>query len=484
LAEYRASRYAQAIAVFDEILRERPEHAGALYYRGLARARQGELDGAIADLQKAGRLDPALPVSLDLGFLYFQKGDRGKARSWLEKAAAETPPGSRAKLLLGILAFEEGSLDEAMELFQQAASTDPDIAPTAEYYRGVIAAKKGRTEEARASFARARESEDEAIARAARGYLQTLVSERAPMPSPARVVPGPLSLYAFAGFEYDSNVFLEDTPIIPEKSDGRFVLGLGAAYRALESTPVNLALGYDLYQSVHFDLTEQNLQGHTGWATIEFGDGPLSGGVDGAYSFYLIEDRTYFQEILGSPFLALAERDLGQLEVYYRARGRDYLGKPFDPARDAINHAAGVRQTFYLGDTDRTLDVGYQHDREDPESRQSGRDFEYSGNEVDVGLRWRLDQLGQIELRYGFRNEDYANFNSRGIEFLLLPNGTVVQTRRERRDDAHWVAAIVSRALGPHVYVQVAYLGRLNDSNIEVFDYDRHIVSTTIGLRF
>ena len=55
-------------------------------------------------------------------------------------------------------------------------------------------------------------------------------------------------------------------------------------------------------------------------------------------------------------------------QVYYRLRGRDFAGQPFEPYRDAINNAIGLRQMFLLGAFDRTLTIGYQWSDNDPAS--------------------------------------------------------------------------------------------------------------------
>lgn len=491
LASYHAGQFADAIDKFDDVLRADPERVGALYYRGLAKAQMERYGEAIPDLESAGRSQPDLPVAESLGRCYFETGQRAEAKTWLQKAIGQRPPGAAASLLLGIIAYEEGDLPEAERRLAAAEVGAPNLKGSVAYYRGMIAAQQGRREDARARFVVAQSAADPAVARAASGRLQSLGERPAPVAAVPRLgVPG-LSASAFAGFEYDSNVVLQDIDVSTGKSDGRFVLGAGGIYQAIRGDQIRWNVGYDIYQSLHFDLSDFNLQGHTLRTDLEFGDSWIVPGIDAQYAFYLIEDRTYFQELLGSPFLLIDEMGIGQVELYYRIRGRDYLSKPFNPARDATNHAIGFRQVFFLGAADQTVDVGYQFDREDPESSRSGREFDYSGNQVDIGVRWPIPGIAGIELRYGFRNEDYTHGNSRAeVEVVQRPGGVVEERRLNRRDDLHWVLVAVTRDLTDRVYARLGYIGQFNDSNIvnvagdEFFGYDRHIVSATLGVNF
>jgi tetratricopeptide (TPR) repeat protein len=59
IGEKRGSDLEGAIADYSKALRLNPHYAEAFYYRGIARADQGDLEGAIADVEQgAARLAP------------------------------------------------------------------------------------------------------------------------------------------------------------------------------------------------------------------------------------------------------------------------------------------------------------------------------------------------------------------------------------------------------------------------------------------
>jgi hypothetical protein len=301
-----------------------------------------------------------------------------------------------------------------------------------------------------------------------------------PFPVPGAPV---ARLYVLAGFEYDSNVVLEDTPLITDEADGRFVFGAGGTYSLMNDERVRWDIGYDFYQNIHFQIDEIKLQGHTVRSSVEVGSGIVTPGLHAAYNAYLLEADGYFHEILGTPYASIDEAGYAEGLLFYRIRARDYFATPFDPAQDAINHAVGVRQIVPVGTGE--VDAGYQFDRNDPVSSFSGRDFDYKGHEVDAGVVWPFPEIAEIELRYGYRNEDYLHGNSAFLPIRgTLPDGTGVSIRTKRRDDSHYVSLAGTRDLTEQIYVRLGYRFRTNDSNVPTFSYDRHTVSAIAGVRF
>jgi tetratricopeptide (TPR) repeat protein len=53
-------RFTQAIADYDAAIAQNSRFAGALYGRGIARLQQGDAEGAVADMDAAKSIDPAI----------------------------------------------------------------------------------------------------------------------------------------------------------------------------------------------------------------------------------------------------------------------------------------------------------------------------------------------------------------------------------------------------------------------------------------
>jgi tetratricopeptide (TPR) repeat protein len=487
LAAYQAGNYAEAITVFDDLLREQPQRASALYYRGLAKAKLGRFADAIPDFEAAKQQDPTLPVAGSLGAAYFQLQRYREAKPWLQKALAEDPGAAGpANLALGIIAYNEEDYGEADARLAQAEAGGPSVQGTAAYYRGLAATRQARDAEARAAFTRALAATDPSIAQAATRQLALLSSRK--MPSqvtglrsrPMPLPEAPLArLYLFTGYEYESNVVLEDTPFITNESGNRFVLGAGGTYRALDTDRVRWDLSYDFYQNVYLDLSNNlDLQGHTVRSSTAFGSGTVVPGFHLSYSAYLIGSSGYFDEVVGTPFVAFEETGIGETQLFYRTRGRDYLSPPFDPVEDAVNYAVGFRQFFRLGTGGETIDVGYQFDRNVTRGTNTPRsglpdseDFDYEGDEADAGVTWPIASVGVIEVRYGYRLEDYVHFNS------------LLQFLGKRHDNTNYFNSVLTHDLTERIYARLQFRGRFNNSNVNDFDYDRLTLSLTMGVR-
>ncbi|MFQ5667021.1 MAG: tetratricopeptide repeat protein [Candidatus Binatia bacterium] len=478
LVSFNTGQWERAYRLFDQAVQADGTDAGALYYRGLTQARRGARAAAIRDLTRALKLDPALPhAALDLGILNFDAGQYRGAKAWLERARQQGGDRFTAAFFLGLTLYRLGD-DTAAGAYLNEAKADPALRPAAQYYAGLALMRQGKTAAARAELSRAaREQPESQLGRTAARYLAG-VEARQPPSALRRERRKRWSLYGELGFEYDDNVVIapSDSEVkaaegISRQSDGRSVIALGGDYRLLDTDFGSLRAEYDFSQSIHFRLNEFDLQGHR--VRLEAASRParVSYGVAATYDFYALNYQSFFQEGLATPWVALTEGRNAATQVYYTFRVRDFFRRPFDPARDAADHALGVRQYLTLGSPDRVLSVGYQFDSEDTFASGLGaRDFENNGHQVDIGLALPVLSLVRAEFSYTGRLEDYQFLNSRAnFQF-------------RRHDNEHQFGLALTRELTRHLSVSLSYFGVINNSNISAFDYDRNIVSALVRM--
>jgi tetratricopeptide (TPR) repeat protein len=472
LLPFNGGRWEEAYQLFNQAVEADANDAVAWYYRGLTEARQGMTDEAIRDIQKALGLNPKLPhASLDLGIAYLSAGKQAEAKRSLEQAYQEGYEQLTAAFFLGLTHFRLGDDAAALKSFTEAKA-DPEVRGAAQYYSGLLLVKQGQTEAARPELeGAAHDLQQSEAGRAAQDYLLTGGVEA------ANAAP-PWSIGAGVHLEYDSNVTIgsssslapSTTRDISGKSDGRFVVDAGGRYTFLDTAGWSLRGSYDFSQSVHFVLTDYDLQGHRLGLGVESQSGRFRYGIAGQYNFFALNYQTFYQEGLGTPWVTVGEGENAATQVSYTVRGRDFFRAPYDPGRDAINHSFAVRQFVDLGEYRPLLSLGYQFDLEDPISNgPQGMTFEYTGNQVDIDVVWPIADLLRVHLAYLYRHEDYDSFNS----------GYGV---KKRKDDAHQFVAGMERDLNDNWTLDVHYLGVINGSNVPDFDYDRHIVSA--GVRF
>lgn len=497
LVPYHAGQFEQAFELFDQAVAADGQDALALYYRGLAQARRGATEAAVADLRGALQIEPRLPnASLDLGVALFDLGQFADARRSLEVAHGRGESPATAAFFLGLCAYRLGEHDAAGTWFAEA-SDDPSLRQSALYYAGLARLRAGDTLGAQGLLRQSADAApDTEIGRIAARFA---ASPGAAQASVADAGAAPWSVYADTRLEYDSNVVVGASDGVDgtdAAGDGRPVLLAGGSYRFLDSAAGALVGSADLGQSIHFserDFDLSSVQLRLDWNGAP---GRWQYGAGGGYEFYGLGYDAFSQAFHVQPWAAFRQTDATATQAYWRFRYRDFLDSPFDPFRDGFNNAVGLRQ-LWLPLARLETSVGYQFDAETPEDTGSGDpflaagadDFAYFGHQLDLGARSPLEipGLGAAELRggYRFRLDDYTEPNSRtravgsdgdGSPREDIENTVALQLAGDLgRPD--WLAGSGLRQLE----LSVGLIAQFNGSNIDEFEYNR--IVGTIGLQ-
>jgi len=510
LVPFHAQRWEEAFRLLDDAVKADPNDAAAVYYRGLANARLGFPDRATADIEHALSLRPDLQQAvLDLGILHFETGNYNEAQEWLQRAYRAPANHFSAAFFLALTKLRLGDAKAAQPLLAEAAK-DPALRPTAQYYQAVAALRAGDSRGARELFTQAQAGPPDAeTTQIARQY----VSGGSSTAAPAVALEKPWAVHADAGFGYDTNVVLApDNVTLPAtgrtirncytmvngkcvgldtkgESDGFFAVAFGGTYRLFAVDLGEGSLGYDFYQSVHFQTPSFDLQNHELHLDLSTRpQGAFQFGVSGFYDFYLLDYASFYQQGRGVPWATFYEGRIAATQVYYQIIGQDFLGSetstvnspggpgyslrnPFNPFRDAVNNAFGARQFFLLGAVDRFMSIGYQWDNNDPLSKD-GTDFTYTDNIIEARVDFGLFGLVNGQVGYAADFQDYDHKNSRN-DF----------TKRRHDFDNQIVIRFVRR-LTDYLTADLAYYGVINDSNIPDFQYNRNIVELGVRMSF
>ena len=471
LVEFHADHFDKALALFDQAVAADPADIYAHYYRAVTRAHLNDMEGAVADLRIVLAAKPDLEqAQLDLGVALVQTGKYREALPWLKQAQQVPDLDGHASLFLGIAQLRLGELSSAQTSFERARTRDPKQELTARYYLGVTEYQLGKLSSSRDHFAYvAQASPDTDMGREANTFLERIQTVQARWQYQA---------YGSLGFQYDSNVPLLNgtTSALPgidnRQADGAMTIGLGGAYIPWQNDLITLSLGYDFFQSVHFDLVGFNLQDHGPSVQVSFDTNPVQFGVLGRYDYYMLENNSFLQEATALPWLTVPEGDFGRSEGYFRFRRRDFKNSAYF-VLDSLDYAIGVRQVMNLGSPDRYFSVGYQFDRNDPVVDQDNpipfgpNGYGYDGNEVNIGGGWLLPQSITANATVSYRRNRYKFVASEG-----------------RKDDEYMATVALSRPIMQHLNLIVAYLGDYNNSTKSIFDYDRSMASVAMEVRF
>jgi Tfp pilus assembly protein PilF len=483
LIELQAGRYPAALELFQEAVDADPSDVHARYYRAVARARLGDREGAIADLRGVLAAEPNFDeAALDLGVELIEEQRYDEAEPWLKQAQRSPALAARASLFLGIAQLRAKQLVAAQESFGRVVD-DPEHGLTARYYAAVVDYQLGNWSAAEEAFTAVVQAQpDSAIGREAQRFLELLKSTERRW----------YALSAGLGLNYDSNVILapgvgggaaQDVLEVSQQGDGEVTIRASALVVPWRRASTAVSIGYDFFQSYHFELVEFDLQNHGVTAQVGSESGPVRYGALGRYDYSLLDTQSFLQAATAWPWLTVRTGDIGRLSLFYRMVWSDYKQIAF-AVRNSFNHAVGVTQFFELGIPELILSVGYQFDFEDPDIDQHLVDtgaftvdeadsFGYQGNEVSIGGAWQFPLDIGAEARFAYRYEYYASQSA-----LFTPSGA------RRRDNEFLLFLTLRRQIWESVDAVVGYFGDFNDSNDPPFDYDRSIVSVGVEARY
>jgi Tfp pilus assembly protein PilF len=458
LVLFHAQRYQEALTLFEQAVEVDPDDVYALYYRGVARGRLGDSEGAIQDLRAVAERKPDLSAaSLELGVALVDDGRAAEAMPWLERAQQVPELDGQASFFLGIAQLRSGRDASAEANFERAANADPKLALAALYYRGVAAYQTARWSEAEDRFrAVTSQSPGSKLGREAADFLASIEARQA----------RDFRLFADLSVFYDSNVTIgpDDDTVSDEigvsgEDDGGVAVTVGGGFTPLRTQRALVNVSYDFFQSFYFDLTDFDLQDHRPSVEVVGRAGPTRFGLLGRYDYYTLNAHRFLQEATAFPWFTLYYGAASRFDLSYRMRYRDFLDSDFE-LRSGFNHSMGIQYVFNFGDWARFVSVGYRYDLENPDgSSDEAKAFGYDGHEASVGVGWTFPAGIWGDAGYAYHYESYDS-DSGG-----------------RRDHDHRIFAAVGKELTDWLLVRCSYSGTINDSNQDVFQYDRNIVS-------
>lgn len=126
-------RYADGIALLQDITTKQPKLTAAHVDLGIALAKTGELDKAEASLKRAIELQPKHPIAWnELGLVQRRQGKLADAKASYEKSLAAAPGFHFARLNLAVLCdlylTDAGCALDNYLLYQQAVPDDKQVA--------------------------------------------------------------------------------------------------------------------------------------------------------------------------------------------------------------------------------------------------------------------------------------------------------------------------------------------------------------------
>lgn len=151
LAELMNGRIDDAIATFDQVLKQDPSFEEARFNRGIARLQKGDGAGATSDFEAVYARE-ASPLRARAAYHAALASDAMKnaaaAEQWLRRSIAVDPQTWDAHLYLGVLLERQQKFQEAGRAYKEYLSANPDSVIAALRF-GVVAQRAGYLDAAR-----------------------------------------------------------------------------------------------------------------------------------------------------------------------------------------------------------------------------------------------------------------------------------------------------------------------------------------------
>lgn len=123
-------KHSECIALLQDHLKSRPDHAIAHYYLGTIYNNLNRFPEAIEHLQQALQLDPSLAIAHNnLGYAFIQSGQLSAGIDSCLRAIEIQPNLAIAYLNQGLALNNQGRVSEAIAWFQETLRIDPDYHP-------------------------------------------------------------------------------------------------------------------------------------------------------------------------------------------------------------------------------------------------------------------------------------------------------------------------------------------------------------------
>lgn len=513
--------------------------AAALQLRGRCLIQLQRWTPAIAALEEARRLDPGLDrIDLELGVARFHQGDREGAARAVAAARARGTSGPELELYEGLVALQRAEQRAAAERFRSARRGDPYLDPIASFYEGLAWQAAQDQAQAREALERVvRSAPGTPWAQAARRALRSgaaaatrgLVDRRdiqgiqqAERPLGSLIDPG-RELRRWASFsiggEYDDNVVLRGSGVplpddISNESDPRLVWTGEAGIELWRTTDWAAGLVAAYYGSAHDDANRFNSQYPTLTAWLDRRiDEATTARLQYDFGYAWVDADPYLLHHTFTPALFREWGESGTSRLFVQLDWNNFLfsnqdlpagtagpgstcpnepvsGLPFarcGPAgldeeralnRDGFGTIAGIDHVYPLTD-DVALRGGLRFHR----YSSRGSEYSFQGYEGILGLRALLPQEFVVDLQGSWMYAPFRNASvfpdsdaPRGQEHTL---GDV-----RRREKATRIDVILERPINEWLTASARYSYYDNDSNTDIYDYDRDIVGGYLTVRW
>ncbi|MDD5439746.1 MAG: tetratricopeptide repeat protein [Candidatus Omnitrophica bacterium] len=465
--QFRQENYDEALVTLKTARAGQPDNPLAAYYLGLTYKRMENYVESSKELEASLTMTPRIKGALiELIDCLYRLDRLDDAKKWIKVAEDEGIRPAQAAFLKGLTLLRSGDYQAAIESLTNAKGLDPELTASADYQIGVAHLRLKNYSAAKDVFKDIVSLDPNAdVAVYANRYLDALERKTE--------AERPLHLFLRFAFESDSNVILKpaDTSLITnitDQHDTREVWDFKGDYTWKGNDTFSVKYGYGLHYALENQLTNYNILGNLLSVEPRLAYEKVMVSFPANVTHYVVDDKNYLAALaLGNMnnFL-IAPSQMAQLGGFYKYK--NYLRPPFGDEDRTGNELIGTAGWFlFFMNNEGFLNARYAINQDWAE----GNNWEYFGNRFDIGF---LTPILNKKLKCGANGELFIQ-NFENVHTVYL---------KKRRDYVWSVSTLVSYEFIKNTELQFQYTYVNDRSNINIYDYRRHVVTGAIQYKF
>ncbi|MCM8774861.1 MAG: tetratricopeptide repeat protein [Candidatus Omnitrophica bacterium] len=465
--QFRQENFDEALEILSAARQSYPDNPLAAYYLGLTYKRMEDYVNARKELEASLEMTPKIKGALiELIDVLYRLGQLEDAKKWIRVAETEGIRPAQAAFLKGLTLLKDEQYDEAIESFRNAKGLDETLAQPSNYHIGIAYLKQQKFDKARQAFDQIVSiSPDTDIAAYANKYIEAI----------DRKAEGqrPFHFSARFAFEYDDNVVLKpgNTSLVSEvgeESDTREVYDFTTDYTLREqNSPWSLKSGYGLRFSKQNDLGRYDYLTNAILLQPSWGSGRLMSSLPARYTHNIVDGKNYVQSVSVSSVnnYLVTPSHMAQAGVTYQYD--DYMRPPYGEESRTGNEFTGTLAWYWFFlNNQGFLNLRYS----------AGKDWTHGNNWENFGNRFSLGWLVPFWKRFKasanaeFYTQEYDHTHS----FFF----------QQRRDKTYSLSSLLSYEFLKNTELQFQYTYINSQSNVSIYDYSRHVLSSAVQYKF
>lgn len=283
---------------------------------------------------------------------------------------------------------------------------------------------------------------------------------------PVRKPPNKVSFDIRLAAQYNSNVSVTELDNVSGADDRQLHLYAGVKYRTVIGPKTSLTARASYSQTTHSKFSRFDLQTNYLSADIVRDIGKLDIGVYSSFYDSKLNHNGFISSWRVSPYVKKRFGKKVLTRLYYA-----HSDKNFDvfKSRNAHENEGGLSLYYFLHGSREYIQTQYAH----KQVNSTGPQFDYGANKALIRYNRRFTyhkKRLRVRAAYRYEQRDYNH-----------PTPSISAIRHDKR---HRFIGDIEIPFNKKIFGKFEYQHAINHSNLPVVDYNRDLLTATIGARF